>query len=148
TDYYQLDFQEIARACRDRVPPCARYRVFERFVGMTPRRVVAFLLLFCTGMFAQDYRATIVGTVTDPSGSSIPNAAIKATNAATNSVTETKSSSDGLYTLPFLEPGVYRVEASAPGFQTLRRESVTVAVGQRMNLPIQLAVGQATTEIT
>jgi hypothetical protein len=99
-------------------------------------------------MFAQEYRGTIVGTVTDPSGSAIPNAGIKATNLSTNRSSETKSSSDGVFTLPFLEPGVYRVEASAPGFQSLKRESVTVAVGQRLNLPMQLAVGQATTEIT
>jgi hypothetical protein len=99
-------------------------------------------------MFAQDYRATVVGTVTDPSGSAIPNASIKATNTATNNVIDTKSSSDGVYTLPFLEPGVYRIETSAPGFQTLRREGITVTVGQKLNLPMQLAVGQATTEIT
>ena len=50
--------------------------------------------------------------------------------------------------LPFLEPGVYRIEVSAPGFQTVKRESITVSVGQKLNLAVQLPVGQATTEIT
>src|SRR5580765_2803451 len=114
---------------------------------MTPRRVLTFLL-FCAALFGQDYRATVLGTITDPSGSAIPNAAIKATNTATNAVTDAKSSSDGVYTLPFLEPGVYRIEISAPGFQTVKRESITLAVGQKLSLSTQLPVGQATTEIT
>src|SRR5437868_5261037 len=114
---------------------------------MTPRSVVTFFLL-CLGTFAQEYRATIVGTITDPSGSAIPNATVKATNIGTNTATDAKSTSDGVFTLPFLEPGVYRIEASAPGFQTVKRETVTVAVGQKLNLPMQLPVGQATTEIT
>src|SRR5215472_11694206 len=114
---------------------------------MTPRSVVTFLLV-CVAMFAQEYRATITGTITDPSGSAIPSAAIKATNTATNAVGETRSNSDGVFTLPLLEPGSYRIEVGAPGFQTLKREAITVAVGQRLSLPMQLTVGQATTEIT
>jgi hypothetical protein len=114
---------------------------------MTPRRALAFFL-FLTGLFAQEYRATLTGVVTDPSGAAIPNATVKATNSATNRATETKSSSDGVYTVPFLEPGVYLVEASAAGFQTLRRDAITLAVGQKLNLPLQLPVGQSTTEVT
>jgi hypothetical protein len=38
---------------------------------MTPRRVLA-LMLCCAGLYAQDFRATLSGTVTDPSGAAIP----------------------------------------------------------------------------
>ena len=110
--------------------------------------LVAFLAILCGGLYAQEYRATLTGTVTDPSGASVPNATVKATNNATNNVSETKTTSDGVYTLPLLEPGQYRVEAVAPGFQTLSRTSITLAVGQRLNINLQLTVGQATTEIT
>ncbi|MBS1857453.1 MAG: TonB-dependent receptor [Acidobacteria bacterium] len=116
---------------------------------MRKKAVLAILTaIFSAGLYAQEYRATITGTVTDPSGAAIPNASVKAVNSATNSTHETKTSGDGVYTLPLLEPGVYRVDATAAGFQTLSRTSITLAVGQRLNLPMQLAVGQASTEIT
>lgn len=116
--------------------------------NMIRKSVLVLLLLSCTGLFAQDFRATLTGTVTDPSGAAVPNANIKATNTATNIVKETKSNTDGLYTIPFLDPGVYTIEVTAPGFQALKREAVTLAVAQRMNMPFHLTVGQATTEIT
>jgi hypothetical protein len=109
---------------------------------------LALLLLSCTGLFAQDFRATLTGTVTDPSGAAVPNASIKATNTATNISKEAKTNSDGNYTIPFLDPGVYTVEVSATGFQTFRNQDLTLQVAQRMNFPIHLTVGQASTEIT
>jgi hypothetical protein len=115
---------------------------------MDRKCVLTFLLLLGSGMYAQEFRATLTGTVTDPSGAAVPNANVKATNIATNSVKETKSTSDGIYTIPLLEPGSYTVEASAAGFQTLKRPDITLAVGQRLNMGLQLTVGQATTEIT
>lgn len=116
--------------------------------NMNRKCMLALPLLLCAGLYAQEFRATLTGTVTDPSGAAVPNANVKATNTATNTVKETKSTSDGLYTIPLLEPGVYVVEASAAGFQTLKRTDITLAVGQRLNFPLQLTVGQATTEIT
>ncbi|MDR3698963.1 MAG: TonB-dependent receptor [Candidatus Sulfopaludibacter sp.] len=111
-------------------------------------RSILVVLLFCAfGLFAQD-RATLTGTVTDPSGASVPDATVKATNTATNTASETKTTADGLYTIPYLIPGVYTVEVTAPGFQGLKRADITLAVGARLNLPLQLIVGQATTEVT
>src|SRR5438105_15616655 len=64
------------------------------------KKLAVLMIILCGSLLAQDYRATIAGTVTDPSGASIPNATVKATNTATNSVSETKTNSDGAYTLP------------------------------------------------
>ncbi len=116
---------------------------------MIKKAVLAVLIAtLSAGLYAQEYRATLTGTVSDPSGASVPNATVKATNNATNSSSQTKTSADGVYTLPLLEPGQYRIEVTAPGFQTLNRAGITLAVGQRFNLALQLTVGQATTEIT
>jgi len=104
------------------------------------------VLLFAFGLFAQD-RATLTGTVQDPSGASVPNAIVKATNTSTNETSEGRSTNDGLYTIPYLSPGVYNVEVTAAGFSTYRRESLTLSVSQRLELPVQLAVGQAATEV-
>jgi Carboxypeptidase regulatory-like domain len=106
------------------------------------------MLLSCTSLFAQDFRATLTGTVTDPSGAAVPNANIKATNTGTNLVKETKSNGNGVYNIPFLDPGVYNIDVTAAGFQTLKNTAVTLEVSQHLDLPIRLTVGQATTEIT
>ncbi|HYW47027.1 MAG TPA: TonB-dependent receptor [Bryobacteraceae bacterium] len=105
------------------------------------------LLALSMGLYAQD-RATLTGTVTDPSGASIPTATIRATNTATNQTSETKTTTDGVYTIPYLSPGLYDIEVAAAGFQTLKRQSIVLEVAQRLVFPVQLTVGQATTEIT
>ena len=110
-------------------------------------RNILVLLLCAFGLFAQD-RATLIGTVTDPSGSTIPGATVKATNVANNESFEAKTTSDGLYTIPYLAPGMYNIEVTAAGFQTMRRQSVMLSVSQRLELPVQLTVGQSTTEVT
>src|SRR5436309_2660628 len=53
-------------------------------------------VLFCGLLSAQDYRATILGQVTDPSGSAIPNASVKATRIDTNQTTEVKTNANGI----------------------------------------------------
>ena len=99
-------------------------------------------------LFAQDFRATLSGTVTDPSGAAIPNAIVRTTNNATNAAKEGKTTNDGIYTIPYLEPGLYTVEVNASGFQGLRRENITLQVAQKLNLSAQMTVGQMANEIT
>src|SRR5207245_2653089 len=82
------------------------------------------------------------------SGAAVPNASVRAINTATNQGSDTKTPADGIYTIPYLVAGVYNVEVTAAGFQSLKRQAIQLAVGQRMNLPLQLTVGQASMEIT
>jgi len=105
------------------------------------------LVLLSTGMFAQD-RATLTGTVTDPSGAVVPNATVRAVLTATNNINETKTNSSGAYTIPYLLPGIYNIDVTAPGFQTLRRNAIALEVGERVALPLRLSVGEASSEIT
>lgn len=113
---------------------------------MSFKSVLALVILSCAA-FAQD-RATLTGTVSDPSGAAIPGASIKATNTDTNNVSDTKTTTDGIYTIPYLNPGVYNIEVTAGGFQTLKRDAITLAVGQRLVLNLSLTVGQSSSEIT
>ena len=76
------------------------------------------------GLFGQDFRATLTGNVTDPSGAAIPNAVVRATNNGTNAAKEVRTTSDGIYTIPYLDPGLYTVEITANGFP---RESALVS---------------------
>src|SRR6266404_1833552 len=115
---------------------------------MTVSRIAVLAVLSCTLSFAQDYRATILGQVTDPSGSAIPNAVVRATHIDTNQITEVKTNHEGIYTIPFLNPGIYNVEVSAPGFATLKQEDITLLTADKLNLPLKLQVGQMTQEVT
>src|SRR5215813_7265049 len=97
---------------------------------------VLFALAACA--FAQDFRATITGLVTDPQGNVVPGAVVKAINIETNETREVKTTADGHYTIPYLTPGSYHVEATASGFQTLRRESIALRVADIQNPPSPL----------
>src|SRR5262245_42675712 len=110
--------------------------------------VAVVLLLLFDSVSAQDFRARITGQVTDEHKAAIEGVTVKALLIKTNQVTETKSNSDGYYSLPYLVPGTYTVEASATGFQTLKRESIVLSVAEKLNLPLQLAVGQVAQEVT
>ena len=59
----------------------------------------------------------INGIVTDTSGGVLPGVTVEATNTATGAVRSAVTGADGLYTLPLLQPGVYNVKASLPGFR-------------------------------
>src|SRR5437588_367085 len=75
---------------------------------------VAFL---CATADSQTTFATIFGNVTDSSGAVVPGVIVKAINLETNVQTETKSNSAGVYTIPQLKEGKYKVLAQAAGFK-------------------------------
>ncbi|MEO7142019.1 MAG: carboxypeptidase-like regulatory domain-containing protein, partial [Bryobacteraceae bacterium] len=112
------------------------------------RTLVFGVAMFASACFAQEYRATLSGSVTDPSGAAVPGANVKTTNSATGQVSETKTGAAGLFTIPLLEPGIYTVATTASGFQTLRKERVVLAVSEKVNLPIVLTLGHSSTTLT
>ncbi len=111
------------------------------------RSLLVFTLLTAC-VSAQDFRATLTGIVTDPSGAAVPDATVKAINNNTNTTKEVKTTSIGNYTIPYLDPGTYKVEVIAPGFQTLIRSNITLRVADKVNLGIQLTVGQTSESVT
>lgn len=108
------------------------------------RKYVSLLLLslcFTVSMFGQEFRSTLTGRVTDPSGAAVPNAKITVTQTETNAISRTTSGPDGFYTVPFLSPGPYQVAAEAPGFKGYVRSGIQVGAGQRIAVNIQLQLG-------
>ena len=92
-----------------------------------------FLLLFTflTGslLWSQGERGGFNGTVTDSSGSVVPGATVKATDVATNVDTTAITTEAGVYRLPYMATGTYRITAVKPGFQTVVRDNVVVQEG-------------------
>jgi hypothetical protein len=76
---------------------------------------------------AQEYRGSINGRIVDPQQKVVPGVTIAVTDTNTGSKQETVSSGDGQYTLPFLLPGTYRVEAQLTGFKRYLREGIRVS---------------------
>ena len=85
----------------------------------------------------------IAGTITDPSGAVVPNAAIKAINVTTAETRTAVSSSNGTYLVPLLLPGTYRVEASKSGFKLSVSGDVPVHITETATVNLKLAVGAA-----
>ena len=96
----------------------------------------------------QSITSSLVGTVTDSSGAVIPNAAVAATNVATNARTETKTDSLGNYTLLALSPGSYAAEVTASGFKKYLRSGIVLEIQQQARLDARLEVGQASDTVT
>jgi len=90
----------------------------------------------------------IQGTVLDPQGAVVPDAAVEARNAATNFTRSARTDAHGRFVLLQLAPGRYSVEVKKPGFPTLRQENVTVTVGQAIELDLTMTLGKLDETVT
>ncbi len=87
---------------------------------------------------------TILGTVTDNSGAVLANAGVDVTNVATSVTTHTQTSSTGDFTVPYLQPGTYRVTVQVPGFQKSVTDNVGLVVGQQARVNVTMKTGTVT----
>lgn len=102
------------------------------------RLVPAFLALSIAS--AQD-TGVLTGTVTDSTGAVVAEAQVTAVNTATNFETTTATNGEGLYRLPFLRPGTYRVRISANGFKSFVRDNVDLRVGATLPINATMEIG-------
>lgn len=111
--------------------------------------LVVMLLTLSIGIFAQSQGSTgqIVGVVTDSTGAVVPNATVTLTSKDTNSTKTITTSDDGLYRFVLLQPGDYKVKASAASFgeQTL---TITVQVGRTIDGNFTLGAKDVAAEVT
>src|SRR5712691_1830848 len=91
---------------------------------------------------AQEFRGTVLGGSSDPSGAPLPGASVTATNEKTNVASATVSQPDGGYTISFLNPGTYRLEVRITGFRAHVQSGITVAVTQSATVNVVLKVGE------
>jgi hypothetical protein len=91
---------------------------------------------------------TINGTVTDPSGASIPGAAVVVHNVDTGIDRAVQSSDAGIYTAAFLQPGQYDILVSKAGFTKVDRKGVTVEVGRTITIDFKMTVRSGEESVT
>jgi hypothetical protein len=97
--------------------------------------------------FAQTDRATLEGTVTDPSGGTISGANVTVTAVDTGITQERKTNSNGYYRFPGLPVGQFTVTVSNPSFKTKVIEQVTLQVGETHTLDVSLVVGEVSEKV-
>ena len=96
-------------------------------------------LLSPVSTYAQVSGATLSGTVTDQSGSAVPNAQITVTNVEKQTSRPVTTDSDGFYTVPNLTPGIYEVKVTATGFSTKVQSGIELTVGAKQVLNVSMA---------
>src|SRR5580704_3212256 len=104
------------------------------------------LIGFSASTLAQ--QATIVGTVTDPSGASVPNVAITLTNTDTGLSHVIPTNDAGQYVAVDLQIGHYRVKAEAKGFKAVEQKDIVLTVGDRIRVDFQMQLGAAQETVT
>src|SRR4051794_38453035 len=111
------------------------------------RVCTVFGLCVFAGM-SQEFRSTLSGRVSDPSGASIPGIKVIVVQNETGSKSEGTTSESGEYTLPFLSPGPYRITVEAAGFKRYVQEHIQIGTNTRVTQDVVLEVGSQTDAVT
>jgi hypothetical protein len=109
---------------------------------------ITVLLFAATAIFSQSDRGTITGTVSDPAGAVIANAAVEARNQSTGLVYQAATTNTGNYTIAQLPVGVYEISVAVSGFKKYVRQGISVEVAQVLRIDIPLEVGGSTESVT
>ena len=119
---------------------------------MTMRRCLALVVaacLFCGGVAqAQVARSQFNGTVTDSAGGVLVGATVTATNVETNVESKATTTDAGVYVIPYLANGIYRIRVEAAGFRPAQAEQVTLRAAQTLTLDFKLNVDAITEALT
>jgi hypothetical protein len=105
-----------------------------------------FFLGLSLSAFSQE--ATIVGTVTDPSGSVVPNVKIRITHVETGEVRSIVTTESGQYAAADLPIGHYNLNAQAPGFKIAEHKDVVLNVADHARVDFQMQLGSTTETVT
>lgn len=100
------------------------------------RTLKSILVLLClvaqsSLLMAQFESGTVLGTVRDPSGGSVANAAVTLENVKTGVAFQTKTDAAGNYEFPNERLGTYRVRVESPGFRTATATDFDLTVNAR-----------------
>jgi hypothetical protein len=115
--------------------------------------ILVFALVLCTPMLlsAQSLAGlgALTGTVFDPSGAVVPNAAVEVVNANLGIDRKLTATGAGIFFAPSLTPDPgYSVVVTAPGFATTTVTGIVVHVGEEATVPVKMVVSSASSSVT
>jgi len=110
--------------------------------------LIGFAALITTSALMADVTGSILGMVSDPSAAMMQGVRVSATNVNTNQTTETVTDVAGQYRILSLPVGEYKVQATAPGFQTFVATGIVLTVDEQRRVDIVLSVGATQQEVS
>ena len=108
---------------------------------------VAALSAFSCGFAHAQFRASLTGTVTDPSGAVVPGAKVSLTDVSTGHTWEATSNDSGVYNFNALPPDTFKLTVSMAGFQGKTIPDLHIIPEQPNNVDMQLALGNTSTSV-
>jgi hypothetical protein len=105
-------------------------------------------VLFFAASIAGQTTASIVGNVTDPSGSAVAHCSVEAIENSTGQARKTTTDETGAYLFTLVPPGSYAIRAEAPGFKTEVRTGVAVPVQANVRVDVTLSLGSVSETVT
>ncbi len=110
-------------------------------------RIACMAAAASAGCFGQTTFATLTGTVTDPNGAVVPNAAIEATQKGSNYRYSTRSNESGIYTVGQLREGTYSLRVRAAGFKEAAIQELQLVSLDVRRLDLRLEIGTVETKV-
>ncbi len=122
--------------------------MWKRKAGRVAMALALLLVWISNSAQAQEFRGTISGTVTDPTGAVIPGASVLAVETHTGTASRTTSDKDGQYVIPFLLPGDYSITVTMTGFETVTHNAIALQSQEHPIVDLKLPIGNATQTVT
>jgi hypothetical protein len=88
-----------------------------------------------------------VGQVTDASGAVVPAVQVTALNSGTGISSVATTDASGVYTVPNLQAGTYKLTATKVGFQTYEQAGIELLTSSAVRVNVKLAVGAVSQKI-
>jgi hypothetical protein len=124
----------------------------RRLKGVSMRVALALVLTFFAlggnSARAQVLYGSLVGTVTDPSGAIVPNAAVSVTNAATGLAREVLADDNGRFSLLNIPAGEYELKVTGTGFRPFAQRGITISINTVTRSDVKLEIGGVTEAVT
>lgn len=119
-------------------------------IGKFTLKITSGLVFAClfTSVLQAQFRASIQGTVTDPTGAVIPGATLTLTDLGTAKKYTTTSDGNGLYNFNALPPDQFSLVANKSGFKQKALDHLQLIPEQANAVNLQLDLGDATQTVT
>lgn len=120
----------------------------KRYIQSTLVILIALLLSYGGAVEAQTITGAVNGTVTDPTGAVIPNAKVTATNVDTGIETPSTTNTEGIYNIPFLQIGNYKLTVDVTGFATATYGPFVLETAQIAKVDVKMGLSSAQQKVS
>ncbi|MDQ6663386.1 MAG: TonB-dependent receptor [Acidobacteriota bacterium] len=118
-------------------------RLFLRLLQTT-----VLVLFFTLSAYAQEFRGTVQGAVSDPSGAGVPNVSVTLKNVETGIDRNETTDTTGHYLFSFVVPGSYSLTTKSAGFRTILRDGVQLSISDNLKIDIEMPLGAASDTVS